>query len=38
MHEYPSDIRREEYEEIREELEGARKKTRPRTYDLYDVF
>ena len=38
MHKYPSDISREEYEQIREELEGARKKTRPRTYDLYDVF
>ncbi len=38
MRQYPSDIRREEYEEIREDLEGARKKTRPREYDLYDVF
>ena len=38
MHKYPSDISREEYEQIREELERARRKTRPRTYDLYDVF
>ena len=38
MRQYPSDISREEYEEIREDLEGARKKTRPREYDLYDVF
>lgn len=38
MHQYPSDISREEFEEIREELEGARKKTHPRKYDLYDVF
>jgi len=38
MHQYPSDISREEYEQIREDLEGARKKTRPRGYDLYDVF
>ena len=30
MHQYPSDITREEYEQIREDLEGARKKTRPR--------
>ena len=38
MHKYPSDISREEYEQIRKELEQARKRTRPRTYDLYDVF
>ena len=38
MHQYPSDISRAEYNLIREDLEGARKKTRPRTYDLYDVF
>ena len=36
MHQYPGDISREEYEQIREDLEGARKKTRPREYDLYD--
>ncbi len=38
MHQYPSDISREEFEEIRGELEEVRKKTRPRRYDLYDVF
>ena len=38
MHQYPSDIRLEEYNLIQEELEGARQKTRPRKYDLYDVF
>ena len=35
---YPSDISKEQYEEIREELEGGRKKTHPSTYDLYDIF
>ena len=35
MHNYPSDISREEFEIIREELEGAKKKTRPRRTDLY---
>ncbi len=30
MHQYPSDISREEYDLIREDLEGARKRTRPR--------
>lgn len=38
MHNYPSDISREEFEIIREELENAKKKTRPRAVDLYDVF
>lgn len=38
MHNYPSDITREQFEMIREELESARKKTRPRKVDLYDVF
>ena len=37
-HSYPSDITREEFEFIRADLEGARKRTRPRTVDLYDVF
>lgn len=36
--EYPSDITREEFEMIRDELEGAKKKTHPRKYDLYDIF
>ena len=35
---YDSDISREQFETIREELEGARKRTRPRKVDLYDVF
>ena len=38
MRQYPSDISREEYNLIREDLEGAKKTTRPRKYDLYDVF
>jgi transposase len=38
MHHYPSDITREQFEFIRADLEGAKKKTRPRTTDLYDVF
>ena len=35
---YPSDLSREQYEVIRELLEGARKKTKPRQVDLYEVF
>ncbi len=35
---YPSDISREHFEKIRAELEGVRKKTKPRTIDLYDIF
>lgn len=35
---YPSDISREQFEEIREELVGAKKRTHPRKYDLYDLF
>ncbi|WP_292977588.1 transposase, partial [Nitrosomonas sp.] len=35
---YPSDISREQFERVRLLLEGARKKTRPRTVDLYEVF
>ena len=38
MSEYPSNITREQYEMIKEELEGARKRTKPRKVDLYDVF
>ena len=38
MHDYPSDISREQFELIREDLENAKRKTRPRTYDLYDIF
>ena len=35
---YPSDITREEFEFIRADLEGARRRTRPREVDIYDVF
>lgn len=35
---YPSDITREQYEVIRGTLEGAKKKTHPLDYDLYDIF
>lgn len=37
-HDYPSDITREQFEIIREDLEGARKQTKPREIDLYSVF
>ena len=35
---YPSDISREQFEGIREDLAGAKKKTHPRSYDLYEIF
>ena len=35
---YPSDISRKQFEQISPILENARKKTKPRTVDLYDVF
>jgi hypothetical protein len=35
---YPSDISREQFEQIRAVLESVRKKTKPRQVDLYDVF
>jgi transposase len=35
---YPSDPTREQFEKIRDLLENAKKKTSPRTLDLYDVF
>lgn len=35
---YPSDISREKFEIIVADLESCRKKTKPRTLDLYDVF
>lgn len=38
MHNYPSDISREKFEIIREDLEKAKRKTRPRKTDLYDIF
>ena len=35
---YPSDISRKQFEQVRPLLEEARKKTRPRTVELYEVF
>lgn len=35
---YPSDINREQFELIRADLESARKKTKPRKIDIYDIF
>ena len=35
---YPSDLPREQFEPVRGLLEAARRKTRPRKHDLYDVF
>ena len=35
---YSSDISREQFEEIREILESARRKTKPRRIDLYEAF
>lgn len=37
-HSYPSDISHEQFDKISSFLESARKKTRPRSIDLYDVF
>src|SRR5882762_1889708 len=35
---YPSDVSREQFEHIRPLLESARRQTKPRTVDLYEVF
>ena len=35
---YPSDITREQFEQIRYFLETAKKITHPRKYELYDIF
>lgn len=35
---YPSDVSREQFEKIEPFLLGFRKSTKPRKYDLYDVF
>jgi transposase len=35
---YQSDISREQFEHIRALLESSRKRTKPRTVDLYEVF
>ena len=37
-HSYPSDISREQFDRILPTLESARRRTKPRTVDLYDVF
>ena len=37
-HKYPSDITREQFEIIREDLEKAKKRTKPREIDLYSVY
>jgi transposase len=37
-HKYPSDITREQFELIRVDLEGAKKRTKPREIDLYSVY
>jgi transposase len=36
--EFASDVTREEFERVRSMLEAARRRTRPRKHDLYDVF
>jgi transposase len=36
--EFATDVSRDEFEAVRETLEAARRKTRPRKHDLYDVF
>lgn len=38
MSEYSSNIKREQFELIRSDLEGFQKQTRPRKYDLFDIF
>jgi transposase len=35
---YPSDISKEKFEQIREELVSFKKRTKPRTVDLHEVF
>ncbi len=35
---YPSDITREQFQKISQLLKASRKKTKPRTLDLYDIF
>jgi len=35
---YPSDITREQFNEIAADLAAAKKETRPRKYELYDIF
>ncbi|RMX09559.1 IS5/IS1182 family transposase, partial [Vandammella animalimorsus] len=35
---YPSDISREQFKQLLPILQQARKRTKPRTVDLYEVF
>jgi hypothetical protein len=35
---YPSDVSREQFASIQPLLESARKKTKPRTVDLYEAY
>ncbi len=35
---YPSDISRKEFEAIREKLESFRKRTKPKSIDIYDIY
>lgn len=35
---YPSDISKEQFETIRADLSGAKRATKPRRVDLYEVF
>jgi transposase len=35
---YPSDITREQFREIEADLAAAKKETRPREHELYDIF
>ena len=37
-HNYESDITREQFELLRTDLEGAKRRTKPRDIDLYSVF
>ena len=37
-HSYPSDISREQFARVLSALLTARRRTKPRTVDLYDVF
>jgi len=38
MHSYPSDITREQFDIIQEDLESAKKITKPRKKNLFDIF
>ena len=35
---YPSEVSREQFERVRPLFEGVRKRTKPRTVDLYEAF